>query len=208
MARKNEIEEAFTHTGIPSGNVSDMKYCLRFKRSNRLAAVSPTSCGPPESPIIPRAAICLPEIIFLKDITNRVATVPTMEVTPNYSIYKLTTTLFKPRDAYRMRYQAGGGFGRGRGPAAPQYPQPGAMIDYSLGQSPPGSITLTVLDSVGKVVRTFTSESARRPGDSTVASGMPGAGVAAAAAGAEEEGEGGFQRARPAPRAGRVGARP
>ncbi len=52
MARKNETEEAFTHTGIPSGNVSDMKYCLRFKRSNRLLAVSPTSCGPPESPIM------------------------------------------------------------------------------------------------------------------------------------------------------------
>src|SRR5947207_10381786 len=50
MARKNETEEAFTHTGIPSGNVSGMKYCLRFKRSNRLSAVSPTSCGPPESP--------------------------------------------------------------------------------------------------------------------------------------------------------------
>src|SRR5260221_11167959 len=50
MARKNEIEVAFTHTGIPSGNVSDMKYGLRFKRSNRLSAGSPTSCGPPESP--------------------------------------------------------------------------------------------------------------------------------------------------------------
>src|SRR6266403_6255838 len=50
MARKNETEEAFTHTEIPSGNVRDMKYCLRFSRSNRLSAVSPTSCGPPESP--------------------------------------------------------------------------------------------------------------------------------------------------------------
>src|SRR5204862_3486360 len=49
-ARKNETDEALTHTGIPSGNVSGMKYCLRFKRSNRLSAVSPTSCGPPESP--------------------------------------------------------------------------------------------------------------------------------------------------------------
>src|SRR6266404_3741796 len=52
MVRKNETEEAFTHTGIPSGNVSDTKYCLRFKRSNRLSVVSPTSCGPPESPIM------------------------------------------------------------------------------------------------------------------------------------------------------------
>src|SRR6266446_9358981 len=52
MARKNETEEAFTHTEIPSGNVRDMKYCLRYRRSNRLLAVSPTSCGPPESPIM------------------------------------------------------------------------------------------------------------------------------------------------------------
>jgi photosystem II stability/assembly factor-like uncharacterized protein len=121
---------------------------------------------------------------------------PLHSMTPQ--VASSNATLFKPRDAYRMRYQGGGGFGRGRGPAAPQYPPPGAMIDYALGRAPSGPVTLTVLDSVGKVVRTFTSEGARRQTDSTVAGGMPGAGVAATAA--EEEGEGGPQRARPTPR--------
>jgi hypothetical protein len=72
----------------------------------------------------------------------------------------MVASLVKPRDAYRMRYQAGGGFGRGRGPAAPQYPQPGAMIDYSLGQAPIGPVRLEILDSTGKVVRSLSSERA------------------------------------------------
>jgi photosystem II stability/assembly factor-like uncharacterized protein len=64
--------------------------------------------------------------------------------------------LFAPRDAYRMRYSGGFGFGRGRGPAAPQYIQSGAQIDYWLG-SVPRSVTLDILDASGKVVRSFTS---------------------------------------------------
>ena len=93
-------------------------------------------------------------------------------------------TLFAPRDAYRMRYQGGGGFGRGRGPAAPQYPPPGAMIDFYLGQAPTGPVTLDVLDAAGKVVRSFTSERA-----------APAEGVAAG-----EDEEDTPRRARPAPR--------
>ena len=128
---------------------------------------------------------------------NSVAAMPTAEVSSNAFIYKLTTTLFKPRDAYRMRYQAGGGFGRGRGSAAPQYPQPGAMIDYFFGQAPVGAMTLTVHDPSGKVVRTFTSESPRAPGDVVAGNpGMPGAGVGNA--GAEEDE--GPPRARPTPK--------
>ncbi len=93
-------------------------------------------------------------------------------------------TLFKPRDAYRMRYQGGGGFGRGRGPAAPQYPSPGATIDFYLGQSG-GPVTLDVLDESGKLVRSFSSE----------------AGAAAeAVAGGGEDDEDTPRRARPAPR--------
>jgi len=93
-------------------------------------------------------------------------------------------TLFKPRDAYRMRYQGGGGFGRGRGPSAPQYPPPGAMIDFYLGQSPTGTVTLDILDGAGKLVRSFSSERV-----------APAQGVA----GGEDEEEG-PRRARPAPR--------
>jgi photosystem II stability/assembly factor-like uncharacterized protein len=40
--------------------------------------------------------------------------------------------LFTPREAVRLRYAGGFGFGRG-GPASPQYPPPGAMIDYYIG---------------------------------------------------------------------------
>ena len=93
-------------------------------------------------------------------------------------------TLFKPRDAYRMRYQGGGGFGRGRGASAPQYPTPGAMIDFYLGQSG-GAVTLDVLDENGKLVRSFSSEAAA---------------AAEAVAGGGEDEEDTPRRARPAPR--------
>ena len=110
---------------------------------------------------------------------NRVAAIATMEVSPTTSIFKLTTQLFKPRDAYRMRYQAGGGFGRGRGPSAPQYPPSGAMIDYYLAETPGLPTTLEVLDSTGAVIRAFVSGTERQQERATAA--MPGAGVAAAA---------------------------
>ena len=95
-------------------------------------------------------------------------------------------TLLRPRDAYRMRYAAGGGFGRGRGPSAPQYPPPGAMIDYFLSTPASGAVTLDVLDESGKVVRSFSSES--------------GSGGEAQPAGGGEEEEDAPRRARPAPR--------
>lgn len=105
-------------------------------------------------------------------------------------------SLVKPRDAYRMRYQGGAGFGRGRGPSVPQYPQPGAMIDYYLASAPSSPVTLEVLDSAGAVVRTFTSGAPRAAGELVAAGGMPGAGVGNAAADEDD-----FPpRARPTPR--------
>jgi hypothetical protein len=64
--------------------------------------------------------------------------------------------LFQPRDAYRMRYGAGGV------PAgAPQteavYAPPGALVDYYLAQEPTGDITLDVLDARGTVIRSFST---------------------------------------------------
>jgi len=69
--------------------------------------------------------------------------------------------LFKPRDAYRFRYSAGfGGVESNRvNPADPQYPQPGAMIDYWLGGTS-GEVVLEVLDGSGTVIRKFSSEGA------------------------------------------------
>jgi photosystem II stability/assembly factor-like uncharacterized protein len=70
--------------------------------------------------------------------------------------------LFTPRQAVRMRYSAGfGGAESPRStPDAPQYIAPGAVIDYSLAAEPAGAVTLDVLDASGRVLRSFSSDSA------------------------------------------------
>lgn len=60
--------------------------------------------------------------------------------------------LFQPREAYRMRYAAMGGR-----PGQPEYPAPGATIDYYLGVEPKGELLLEVMDSTGKTIRRMTS---------------------------------------------------
>jgi photosystem II stability/assembly factor-like uncharacterized protein len=69
--------------------------------------------------------------------------------------------LFRPREAYRMRYASGfGGVESARsGPDQPQYPPAGAMIDYFLADTT-GVVTLEVVDAAGAVVRGFSSEAA------------------------------------------------
>jgi hypothetical protein len=63
--------------------------------------------------------------------------------------------LFKPETAVRHGGRGGfGGFGRGAGP---EYPAPGAQIDYYIGQEPSGDVTLDILDGAGKVIKTFSS---------------------------------------------------
>jgi hypothetical protein len=60
-----------------------------------------------------------------------------------------------------MRYAAGfGGVESSRSaPDAPQYPPPGASVDYWLGAAG-GTVALDVLDSAGRVVRSFSSDAA------------------------------------------------
>jgi len=65
--------------------------------------------------------------------------------------------LFAPREAIRTRYAVAGLRGR-LGPASPQYPAPGAQIDYWLPGDVAGDVTLEILDAKGEVVRTFSSE--------------------------------------------------
>ena len=86
--------------------------------------------------------------------------------------------LFQPREA--VRTPSRGGFGRGSGI---QYPFAGAMIDYYLASAPSGDITLEILDGAGGVVRKFTSAGTGREERVTED----------AAAGEDEEGEGGFR---------------
>ena len=76
--------------------------------------------------------------------------------------------LFHPRPAYRMRY-GGFGFGR-RGPADPEYPPPGAFIDYLLTDAD-GDVSLEILDGDGTLIRRFSSAA---PGTRQVPPAAPG----------------------------------
>ncbi len=76
---------------------------------------------------------------------------PVRQATPE--ILASAAHLFAPRPAHRMRY-GGGGFGD-RDPAAPEYPPPGAFIDYWLGGEATGPVALEILDEGGRTVRRF-----------------------------------------------------
>jgi photosystem II stability/assembly factor-like uncharacterized protein len=66
-----------------------------------------------------------------------------------------TAYLFSVKPPYRIY---GGRFSRRpSGPEAPQYPTPGANIDYYLGSEPEGEIKLEILDVEGNLVRKFSS---------------------------------------------------
>jgi photosystem II stability/assembly factor-like uncharacterized protein len=74
------------------------------------------------------------------------------------SLAAMDAHLFDPAPAYRMRYRATSEYGD-EAPSEPEYPQPGAVIDYYLGAAATGPATLEILDARGSVVRGFTSES-------------------------------------------------
>ncbi|HET8769693.1 MAG TPA: hypothetical protein VFM71_01800 [Gemmatimonadaceae bacterium] len=57
--------------------------------------------------------------------------------------------LFTPSPAYRMRYPST------RGDQDPEYPPPGALIDYYVSPSATGEVRLDILDAKGAVLRTF-----------------------------------------------------
>ncbi len=68
--------------------------------------------------------------------------------------------LFEPRAAHRMRYVPQTGASD-----QPEYPPPGARIDYYLAGEPAGEVKVEILDGTGATVRSFTSEAAaQRPG--------------------------------------------
>lgn len=77
-------------------------------------------------------------------------------------ISKLTAgrnALLEPSPAYRIRYDVM------TGPADPQFPPPGAVIDYALGMEAAQGVRLEVFDAAGKRVRVF--ESGPVPGQET-----------------------------------------
>ena len=81
--------------------------------------------------------------------------------------------LFRPRDAYRMRYRTGGYGTSGDEGTKPEYPPPGADIDYFLAQEPAGAVTLEILDGQGNVVQRFSSEEGGRTSEATQAMRSP-----------------------------------
>jgi len=73
---------------------------------------------------------------------------------------KAQAYLFQPRAAYRMRYAVGG-----RSSGGPEYPPPGAQIDYYFATAPADEITLEIQDAGGKLVRSITSAVTRQAAD-------------------------------------------
>ncbi len=69
--------------------------------------------------------------------------------------------LHAPRPAIRWRYQ-----GSPAAPGTPEYPSPGATIDYWLGAKPTTAPVLEIRSLTGKVIRSFTTAApGARPGD-------------------------------------------
>jgi len=62
---------------------------------------------------------------------------------------------YRPRRAWRTEVR------RFRGPAAPEPPPRGAVLDWYFRSAPGGEVTLTIADSAGRVLRRFTSDTAR-----------------------------------------------
>ncbi len=65
--------------------------------------------------------------------------------------------LFTPAPAVRMRYRRGFG---SRDPAAPEYPPPGARIDYWLATPAAAPVKIDVIGPDGETIRTFSSDTA------------------------------------------------
>jgi photosystem II stability/assembly factor-like uncharacterized protein len=63
--------------------------------------------------------------------------------------------LFTPAVAWRTRHAASGG-----SPDVPEYPGPGARIDYILAGAPSGDVKLEIFDAKGAVIRTINPPSA------------------------------------------------
>lgn len=66
--------------------------------------------------------------------------------------------LFEPRDAIRMRYDI-----LGSGPAAPEYPRPGVILDYYFSAKSSAEVRLEILTVDGGSVRAFSSKTNLSP---------------------------------------------
>ena len=93
---------------------------------------------------------------------------PLRQITPQTAT--AAAVLFTPREAVRARLGGGrGGFGGGGGrgaapqPGQAQFPPYGATINYYLGRTPSGPVSIDVLNAAGVVVRSFSSQPTAAP---------------------------------------------
>ena len=81
------------------------------------------------------------------------------DVTPLHEISEAVATsdahLFEVKDPYRLFTRRS--FGAAPGPDEPEYPAPGANIDYFLANEADGELSLEILDAAGNLVRRFSS---------------------------------------------------
>ncbi len=68
------------------------------------------------------------------------------------AVERAVVHLFEPRETHRMRYGGGGG-----APGAPEFPQPGANIDYWVSEAGT-DVSLEILDGEGNTIRTFSAD--------------------------------------------------
>ncbi|MGH7483226.1 MAG: WD40/YVTN/BNR-like repeat-containing protein, partial [Longimicrobiales bacterium] len=99
---------------------------------------------------------------------------PLRQLTPR--IAAAGAHLFAPDVAHRMRYRSSS-----RDPADPEYPEPGAIVDYWIGDDGEEAARLEILDAGGAVIRAFSSDASGEVGATdqqmrgpvTVSSGTP-----------------------------------
>lgn len=77
---------------------------------------------------------------------------PLQRLTP--AVTNADAHLFAPRSAYRFR-EIPGNYGMNDDPTAGQNPPYGAAINYWVKAAPPGPVTIEILDSTRKVIRTL-----------------------------------------------------
>jgi photosystem II stability/assembly factor-like uncharacterized protein len=83
--------------------------------------------------------------------------------------FRAATGLFTPRAAFRMRYLP-----VSRRPFDPEYPPPGAIIDYFLSAEPKGELALEIRDAKGDLVRALSSAAGETTSSGPAAAPVPG----------------------------------
>ena len=83
--------------------------------------------------------------------------------------------LFQPREGYRMRHASSAASA-----TAPEYPTPGAQLDYYFASAPAEDVRIEITDAAGRTVRAYTSAVPGQTGEGGQGMRGPRAGAAAA----------------------------